>query len=423
MTYAPERLSAVEALTRIRQGDLSVEALARSCLDRIRARDDGVRAWAYLNAEQVLEQARALDRAGPRGPLFGLPVGIKDVFLTRDMPTQYNSPLYEGFSGGVDAACVTLLREAGALILGKTETAEFASSGRLAPTRNPHDLSRTPGGSSSGSAAAVADFHAPLALGTQTGGSVIRPASYCGVFGFKPTWGMVSAEGAKAFSPSMDTVGWFARTADDLILVNDALSPVEPGTSEFRIEGARIALCRSPVWGQADAATREALAQESVRLATAGAIVTELDLPGPFDELVDVQKCIMLSEGRATFLAEYRKDPARLHAGLKSQVENAAGYTLAQLREAHDIAAHCRRAFDAIADEFDAVLTPSTVGEAPPATEGSGAMIFNAIWSLLQTPCVNVPVVRPAGGLPLGLTVTGPRYSDRRILAVARAMR
>ena len=131
MTYAPERLSAVEALTRIRQGDLSVEALARSCLDRIRARDDGVRAWAYLNAEQVLEQARALDRAGPRGPLFGLPVGIKDVFLTRDMPTQYNSPLYEGFSGGVDAACVTLLREAGALILGKTETAEFASSGRL----------------------------------------------------------------------------------------------------------------------------------------------------------------------------------------------------------------------------------------------------------------------------------------------------
>ena len=380
-------------------------------------------AWAYVNAEQVLEQARALDRAGPHGPLFGLPIGIKDVFLTRDMPTQYNSPLYEGFSGGVDAACVTLLREAGALILGKTETAEFASSGRLAPTLNPHDLSRTPGGSSSGSAAAVADFHTPLAIGTQTGGSVIRPASYCGVFGFKPTWGMVSAEGAKTFSPSMDTIGWFARTADDLILVNDALVPVEPGTPDFRLEGARIAVCRSPVWGQAGAETREALAQESLRLAAAGAIVTEIDLPEPFDQLVDVQKCIMLSEGRATFLAEYRKDPERLHAGLKSQVENAAGYTLAQLREAHDIAASCRREFDAIAGEFDAVLTPSTVGEAPPATEGSGAMIFNAIWSLLQTPCVNVPVARQAGALPLGLTVTGPRYSDRRILAVARAMR
>ena len=422
MTNAPERLSAVDALARIRQGDLSVEALARACLERIRARDDAVHAWAYINAEQVLEQARALDRAGPRGPLFGLPVGIKDVFLTRDMPTQYNSPLYEGFSGGVDAACVTLLREAGALILGKTETAEFASSGRLAPTVNPHDLTRTPGGSSSGSAAAIADFHVPLALGTQTGGSVIRPASYCGVFGFKPTWGMVSAEGAKTFSPSMDTVGWFARTADDLILVNDALSPVEPETPDVRIEGARIAVCRSPVWGQAGAATREALAQESVRLAAAGAIVTELDLPQPFDQLVDVQKCIMLSEGRATFLAEYRKDPGRLHPGLRSQVENAAGYTLAQLREAHDIAANCRRAFDAIAGEFDAVLTPSTIGDAPMATEGSGAMIFNAIWSLLQTPCVNVPVARPAGALPVGLTVTGPRYSDRRILAIARAM-
>ena len=422
MTNAPERLSAVDALARIRQGDLSVEALARACLERIRARDDAVHAWAYINAEQVLEQARAHDRAGPRGPLFGLPVGIKDVFLTRDMPTQYNSPLYEGFSGGVDAACVTLLREAGALILGKTETAEFASSGRLAPTVNPHDLTRTPGGSSSGSAAAIADFHVPLALGTQTGGSVIRPASYCGVFGFKPTWGMVSAEGAKTFSPSMDTVGWFARTADDLILVNDALSPVEPETPDVRIEGARIAVCRSPVWGQAGAATREALAQESVRLAAAGAIVTELDLPQPFDQLVDVQKCIMLSEGRATFLAEYRKDPGRLHPGLRSQVENAAGYTLAQLREAHDIAANCRRAFDAIAGEFDAVLTPSTIGDAPMATEGSGAMIFNAIWSLLQTPCVNVPVARPAGALPVGLTVTGPRYSDRRILAIARAM-
>ena len=423
MTNAPERLSAVDALKRIRQGDLSVEALARACLERIRVREDAVHAWAYVNAEQVLEQARALDRAGPCGPLFGLPVGIKDVFLTRDMPTQYNSPLYEGFSGGVDAACVTLLREAGALILGKTETAEFASSGRLAPTVNPHELTRTPGGSSSGSAAAIADFHVPLALGTQTGGSVIRPASYCGVFGFKPTWGMVSAEGAKTFSPSMDTVGWFARTADDLILVNDALVPVEPETPDFRIEGARIAICRSPVWGQAGAATREALAQESVRLAAAGAIVTELDLPQSFDQLVDVQKCIMLSEGRATFLSEYRRDPARLHAGLKSQVENAAGYTLSQLREAHDIAASCRREFDSIAGEFDAVLTPSTVGEAPPATEGSGAMIFNAIWSLLQTPCVNVPVARQAGALPIGLTVTGPRYSDRRILAIARAMR
>ena len=423
MTCTPERFSAVDALTRIREGDLTVEALAVSCLERIRARESAVHAWAYVNAEQVLEQARALDRAGPHGPLFGLPIGIKDVFLTRDMPTQYNSPLYEGFSGGVDAACVTLLREAGALILGKTETAEFASSGRLAPTLNPHDLSRTPGGSSSGSAAAVADFHTPLAIGTQTGGSVIRPASYCGVFGFKPTWGMVSAEGAKVFSPSMDTVGWFARTADDLILVNDALVPVEPGTPDFRIEGARIAICRSPVWGQAGAATREALAQESVRLAAAGAIVAELDLPEPFDQLVDVQKCIMLGEGRATFLAEYRKDPERLHPGLRSQVENAAGYTLAQLREAHDIAASCRREFDSIACEFDAVLTPSTVGEAPPATEGSGAMIFNAIWSLLQTPCVNLPVARAPGELPIGLTVTGPRYSDRRILAIARAMR
>ena len=423
MPQSLERLSAVDALKRIRQGKLSVEAYARACLERIRDRDGALHAWAHLDAEQVLKQAQALDRAGPKGALHGLPFGIKDVFLTRDMPTQFNSPLYEGFEAGVDAACVTLLREAGALLVGKTETAEFASSGRLAPTLNPHDLSRTPGGSSSGSAAAVADFHVPLALGTQTGGSIIRPASFCGVFGFKPTWGMVSAEGAKVFSPSMDTVGWFARTVDDLILVNDALVPVEPHTPDAEIKGARIAVCQSPVWSQAGATTRQALVKESERLTAAGALVTALELPPAFDQLADIQKCIMLSEGRATFLSEYRRNPARLHPGLKSQVENAAGFTLAQLREAHDIAAICRRDFDAIAGQFDAVLTPSTIDCAPLATEGSGSMIFNAIWSLLQTPCVNVPVTRGAKALPIGLTLTGPRYSDRSILAIARAMR
>jgi Asp-tRNA(Asn)/Glu-tRNA(Gln) amidotransferase A subunit family amidase len=422
MDMDPIDLTAAEAGRAMAQGRLSVEAYARACLARIALREPEVAAWSYLDPEPIIAQARALDAAGPTGPLHGLPIGIKDVILTRDMPTQYNSPIYEGFAPAVDAACVQTLRAAGALIFGKTQTVEFASTGRPAQTRNPRNLAHTPGGSSSGSAAAVADRHVPLALGTQTGGSMIRPASFCGVWALKPTWNIVSTEGAKRFSTTLDTLGWFGRAAEDLALLYDVLDPEPaPTAAAFELSGARIAFCRTPVWDSAEAATRDAMAAAEQRLRAAGARVERLELPAPFDRLNALQDIVMRGEGRSAFLSDYRTDAARLHPSIRGHVENANGYSRAMLCEAYDVAAECRAAFDAMAGAFDAVITPSTVGTAPEGLAQTGALTFNAMWTLLHTPCVNVPAFACADGMPVGLTVTGPRFADRKVMAVAAA--
>ena len=415
-------LTASEILPRLRAGTVSVEAYARACLDRIAARDPQLHAWAFVDPDLVLAQARALDAADIKGPLHGLPIGIKDVILTRDMPTQYNSEIYQGAHPRMDAACVSVLRSAGALIIGKTETVEFAATGRPPPTVNPHDFSRTPGGSSSGSAAAVADLHVPLALGTQTGGSMIRPASFCGVFGMKPTWGLVSREGAKVFAPTLDTIGWFARSAADLALLYNVFDHHAGTPPAFTIAGSRIALCRSPMWDHAENATRAAFAYAADRLRASGAIVTELELPAPFEGLSRIQGLIMRAEGGASFLPEHRADSTQLHASLRDQVENADGITRDDLRRAYDVGASCRPVFDALAKDFDAVLTPSIPGEAPIGLAQTGAMTFNAMWTLLHVPCINVPGFVGRSGMPVGLTLTGPRYNDTKILAVADAV-
>jgi Asp-tRNA(Asn)/Glu-tRNA(Gln) amidotransferase A subunit family amidase len=416
------RLSASEAAELIRAGHRSVEDLARSCLERIAGRDAEIRAWAYLDPDRVMAEARELDKTPVKGPLHGIPIGVKDMIDTKDMPTQHNSPIYRGHRPGVDAACITTLRAAGALIFGKTDTVEFASGGRKALTRNPYDRSRTPGGSSSGSAAAVADFHVPLALGTQTGGSTIRPASFCGVFAMKPTWGVVNREGLKVYSVTLDTLGWFGRSVADLALLCDAFgieddAPAKP----FALSTARIALCRSPAWEEAEPATREALARAASQLRAAGASVVELDLPRSFDRLGEVQTIVMHGEGRAAFWSEYRAHFELLHDDFRAKVENRDGITRAMLRGAYDAAAQCRIEFDAIAAEFDAILTPSAVGEAPVGLASTGAATFNRIWTLLHVPCVNIPGATGPNGLPVGVTLTGPRFTDRRLLVVAEA--
>ena len=416
------RLTASRASQLIRAGELSAEALTRACLERAIAREGEVRAWAFLDPQAALDQAQALDAAPARGRLHGLPVGIKDVILTRDMPTQYNSPFHRGSHPEVDAACVSLLRSAGAVLLGKTETVEFAATGRKPPTRNPHDRARTPGASSSGSAAAVADFHVPLALGTQTAGSVIRPASYCGVWGFKPTWGLASTEGAKRFATTLDTLGWFARSAEDLDLMLDVFDPDPPEPqSAFDVRGARIAVCRTPAWDQAEPATRQALAAAAERLAAAGAEVVHLALPPPFDGLPAAVARIMSAEGRAAFLPEFRAAPELLDEALHGIVTNASGVSRAEQLEAYDLAGECRGAFARLAAPFDAVLAPSTTGEAPVGLGFTGSPVFNGLWTLLHTPCVNVPGFVGSNGIPVGLTVTGPRFADRRVLAAAEA--
>jgi Asp-tRNA(Asn)/Glu-tRNA(Gln) amidotransferase A subunit family amidase len=418
----PSQMTASEARQALHAGTLTVEALARSCLQRVKARDPQLQAWAFVDEELLLAEARRLDGAQDRGVLHGIPVAIKDVFLTKDQPTQYNSPLYVGFRPAIDAACVKLLRAAGALIFGKTTTVEFGATGRRAATRNPHNLEHTPGGSSSGSAAAIADKHVPLSLCTQTGGSTIRPASFCGIFGMKPSWGLVSNEGAKVFAPSLDTVGWHARSVADLAMLYQVFDPEAGNMPAFTLRGARVGICRSPAWPDAEAATTYALTAASDRLHAAGAAVSDLDLPAHFAGLLPAQNLIMRTEGRASFLCEYRRDRKQLSADLIAQVENAAGHTRAQLLAAYNLAAECRAQFDAIAASFDLILTPSATGEAPMGFTSTGHWTFNAMWTLLHAPCINVPGFVGPGGLPVGLTLTGARFSDHRILAAADAM-
>jgi Asp-tRNA(Asn)/Glu-tRNA(Gln) amidotransferase A subunit family amidase len=420
MTKPLHTWTASEIVAATHAGTLSAEAVVRACLDRIAERDGAIRAWVHTDAARSLAAARELDKRPEKGPLYGVPVGVKDMIQTADMPTQHNSPLYAGHRPNVDAACVETLRAAGAIILGKTDTVEFAAAGRRALTRNPHDLSRTPGGSSSGSAAAVADLHVPIALGTQTGGSLIRPASFCGLYALKPTWGVVSREGAKIYSLTTDTIGWYARCAEDLGLIYNVFgAPDDDPPAVPPLNQARFALCRTPMADQASPETHAALDHAADRLREAGATVVVLDLPPPFAGLVEAHRIILASEGRAAFLNEYRARHDALHDDFRAIVENRTGISRSALRAAYDLAATCRIQFDAIAADYDAVLTASSVGEAPLGLASTGDSVFNRMWTLLHVPCVNIPGCRTSNRLPVGVTLTGPRFSERSLVALA----
>jgi Asp-tRNA(Asn)/Glu-tRNA(Gln) amidotransferase A subunit family amidase len=420
----PSRLTAAEALRRMAEGALTSEALVRACLGRIAEREADIRAWAWLEPDRAIAEARESDTRrrqdpGAVGPLAGLPIGVKDVIDTAEYPTQHNSALYRGHRPARDAACVAILRAAGAVVLGKTETVEFASHGRHAMTVNPRDPSRTPGGSSSGSGAAVADFMVPLALGTQTGGSVIRPGAYCGAFAFKPTHGLISLEGVKLFSYTLDTLGWYGRSAEDLALLARVfeviLGPLPPPSP---MAGLRIGLCRTPYWDKAEPATREALAVAADRLAKAGARIIDAELPAGFGRLEEFKDTLTRAEGGVAFRNLDRAFPGRLSPGLKAHVDDRAAR--AALGAALDGAAELRPAFDAYASEFDAILTPSVPGEAPPLSlRTTGSAIFNGLWTLLHAPCVNVPGLAGPNGLPVGVQLVGPRWSDAKLLAMS----
>jgi Asp-tRNA(Asn)/Glu-tRNA(Gln) amidotransferase A subunit family amidase len=407
-------------LQHLRAGTTTIEHLVRACLARIEARDPEVLAWSYIDPDTAIRTAREMDKTPEKGPLHGLPIALKDIFDTHDMPTQHNSPIYVGSRPGTDAACVGTLRAAGALILGKTDTSEFAGMGRLAATRNPHDLTRTPGGSSSGSAASVGDFQVPLALGTQTGGSLIRPASYCGIYALKPTWSAVSAEGVKLGAISLDTVGWYGRCVADLALLADvfdlhddvAPSPCKP--ADLRIAVHKLGY-------RVDPACEAALAAAADRLQAAGVEVTWLDLSDVLTPLEGLWDIMFGWEGHAALLNLARLRPDILHPSFMNRVKNVPGYTRAQLVAAYDTAAASRVLFDRIAGGFDAVLTVSAPDEAP-AEKTAGNNRTNRDWTMLHVPCINVPAGHGPAGMPIGLTLTGPRYTDRKILSVAEAL-
>jgi Asp-tRNA(Asn)/Glu-tRNA(Gln) amidotransferase A subunit family amidase len=318
---------------------------------------------------------------------------------------------------------VAVARHSGSVILGKTDTVEFAAAGRKAATRNPHNLAHTPGGSSSGSGAAVGDCQVPLAFGTQTGGSLIRPASFNGIYGLKPTWGVVSREGAKQYSNTLDTIGWYGRSVADLSLVAKAFQIFDIERDEpVSVRGLKVALCKTPFWDKAEAGTHKAFALASERLAKAGATVSDLTLPAPFCGMYDAQTTVMFGEGRASFLSEHLIHGSALHQDFTDRAQNSKGITPEQLLAAYDLAAACRSNFDAMFADFDVILTPASVGEAPEGLHTTGDQVFNAMWTLLHVPCLAIPCTVGAKGLPVGIQVVGPRFSDARLTRIAQAL-
>ncbi|KAL1870811.1 hypothetical protein VTK73DRAFT_2403 [Phialemonium thermophilum] len=415
--------SATEVLARIRGGDLTVEQYARSLLARIESRNAAVNAWAYLNPELVLEQAKKLDQVpvDKRGPLHGIAIAVKDVIYTKDMPTQFNSPAYDGHAPEVDAASIIVLRHAGALILGKTTTTEFAATTRGPMTRNPHDSSRTPGGSSSGSGAAVGDFQAPIALGTQTGGSTIRPGSFNGIYAYKPTWNSISREGQKIYSLILDTLGLYARSVADLELLADVFQLQDDAAppADFQIAGAKFAVCKTMLWPHVGPGTASALDKAVQILKASGAEVDEITLPESLQDLPSWHSTIMNSDGRTAFLPEYYTSKELISEQLIDQVENKRGISRAEQLKAFDSVAAARPVVDQILAQYAAVLVPSVPDEAPEGIDSTGSAVFNGIWTALHTPVVNIPGFQGENGLPVGVSLVAPRYFDRHLLRVS----
>ena len=400
---------------------MTSEKLVEACLERIAARDGELAAWVHVNAEASLAQARALDKEPARGPLHGVPVGIKDIIDTADMPTEHGSPIYRGNQPRADASAVALLRRAGCVILGKTATAEFANLHPPA-TRNPHNPAHTPGGSSSGSAAAVADRMVPLAIGTQTGGSMIRPAAFCGVVGLKPSFGSINRTGVKPVSDSLDTLGIFSNTVEDAALALNLLSGRR--MPDFSAKASpRIGFARTSRWKEADRATHDALESAAGRLAAGGAQVKEAALPAAAEALFDAQGLIMDFEAARALAWEQANHHDAISATLRQRLQRGAAVSREQYDGARQTARDARRQFADLMRGFDLLLTPSAKGEAPKGLASTGDSLFNRIWTLLGVPCITLPWSSGPHGLPLGVQLVGAFDQDTALLANAQWVR
>ncbi len=412
-------LSAVEAARQIAAEKITSEALMRDCLERIAAREGEVQAWEYLDREAALKQARAADAGSSRGLLHGLPIGVKDLIDTVDMPTAYGSPIYSGHRPPWDAPCVALMRAAGGIVLGKTVTTEFAVM-HPGKTRNPHNPKHTPGGSSSGSAAAVADYMVPLAFGSQTAGSIIRPSAFCGVVGYKPSFGLINRVGVKALSDTLDTIGAIARTVPDAALFAAAIT----GRDDLLVKKPlsakpRVGICRTYEWKHAQPETIAALEAAAQKLGAAGVTVREVSLPPTYASLVQAQTDIMLLEQAQSLAYERLTHWTQISERLRGILEAGLKVSLERYDAAQTLARNCRRTLTEVFADCDVLLAPSAPGAAPEGLGMTGDPIFNRMWTLLRTPCVNIPAATAANGLPVGLQVVGAFGSDAQTLAAA----
>jgi Asp-tRNA(Asn)/Glu-tRNA(Gln) amidotransferase A subunit family amidase len=428
-------LSARDAARLIRDGAISSQQLAEACLGRVREVEPSVQAWQFLDAEHALAQARSLDEARaagqPTGPLHGVPVGVKDIIDTRSMPTEDGTVLHAGRQPVADAAVVARLKAAGAVLMGKTVTTELAT---YAPgkTRNPHNPVHTPGGSSSGSAAAVAAGMVPLAVGTQTNGSIIRPASFCGVFGFKPTFGLIPRTGVLTQSPPLDQIGVFARTVEDIALITESLIGFDEQDKATQPRAAppltrvassdpplppKLAAIRTPFWDQLDADAQAAYEELVAFLADR---IEPFDLPASARQAIEWHRAVMEADLAASFEEEYERGREQISASLRGQIERGRTVSAVEYRKAVARIEVLNDGFRPLFDEFDAIVTPATLGAAPAGLESTGSPLLCTLWTLTGMPALSAPLLHAANGLPLGVQLVAARGDDARLLRTAR---
>ena len=432
----PAQMSAVRAAKAIREGEITSEELIEACLASIEEQEEKIGAWEHLDKEYALRQAREADHATREGkalgPFHGVPVGIKDIIDTAELPTENGSPLHAGRQPTEDAALVSLLKNAGAVIMGKTVTTEFAVY-HPGKTKNPHDPNRTPGGSSSGSAAAVASYMVPAAVGSQTNGSVIRPASFCGVCGFKPTHGTISRYGMLPQSRPIDHVGLFARSVEDVAFLGDQLMVFDARDPDMRHRAAprlletaaseppvapRFAFVKTPIWDQADEDAQAAFEELAANLGEE--VAEEVELPGPFDSAVEWHQIILESNLARNFEVEYERGRDKLSDLLRKMMERGKTYLAVDYTRAVEKVPVLNALLGEIFERFDAILTPPAPGQAPLGLGATGNPVFCTIWTLCGTPAVTLPLLKGADGMPLGVQLVGPKGDDARLLRTAR---
>lgn len=409
-----------DILKRAAANEATAEFETRACIDRVSERESAIGAWAYIDPERALAEARRRDTASAKGPLHGIVVGIKDIFDTVDMPTSYGSPIYAGHRPATDAACVALLRAAGAVAFGKTVTTEFAMS-HPGKTRHPYNPTHTPGGSSSGSAAAVAAGMVPVALGTQTLGSVIRPAAYCGIVGFKPSYGAINRAGVKCVSESADTIGLFVRAVADIppVLAAFTGAPVDSYDQTFD-RSPRIGLFRGIEWDKASLSMQKVFEDAARRLAHAGATVLDVTIDPLLKAAHQHARVITGYELAHAYAYEWFNRRDQLSAAFARHVADGMGIAFADYNAARETLDGARRRAAEAFCECDFWLTAPATGEAPAGLESTGDPVFNWLWTLLHLPCLTVPWGQGPSGLPLGVQLVGRPRSAARLLAAGR---
>jgi Asp-tRNA(Asn)/Glu-tRNA(Gln) amidotransferase A subunit family amidase len=409
-------LTAKDAARLIHDGKLRAEDLTEAYLARIAERESQIQAFAFLDPEYARKSAAS----ARKGPLHGLPIGLKDVLDTSDMPSQYGSPIWSGWRPKADCAPVAWARAAGGVFHGKTVTTEFATR-HPGPTCNPVNPEHTPGGSSSGSAAGVGAGFFPLAYGTQTAGSVIRPAAFCGIVGFKPTYGTISRIGMKIMADSLDTIGVMGKTVADCAFFASAVSSCDLGDPDTKPSSApRIGICRSPTWSAAAPETQALLTQVASALGKAGATVADRELPELFNGLIDAHPIVMNSESARALGWELAHHADQLTDGLRERMQFGLSRPEAEIRHAYHVFNTAQSAFPEALNGLDVLVTPSAPGEAPHGLGWTGDPAFNSIWTALHVPCVTVPAGFGPNGLPLGIQIVGRAGDDKAVLAWAR---